>query len=338
MSLAPSLSSLTAPATRRTFLRRLAVVPALLPGLSAVSAQAASTGRVRFGLISDIHPDMLPDGRDRVRAFVAAMKDAQVDFILQLGDFCWPVQSNRPYLEAWNEYQGPAYHVLGNHDMDDGTTREQTIAFCGMPGMHYTFDAGPIRGIVLDGNEPGGKASGYRRFMAAGQLAWLKRTLDQADRPCVLFIHQPFDTDHSDSLENGAAVREVVERAEKDHPGRVVAVFCGHLHMDYERVVNGIRYFQINSAAYWWLNNAAARRETYPPEVHQKYRYLTHVAAYRAPLWAVVTLDFDRGELVIEGRRTEWVGPDPWSRGEVTDRPREHLHPWISDRRLRLGS
>ena len=101
MSLAPSLSSLTAPATRRTFLRRLAIAPALLPGLSAVSAQAASTGRVRFGLISDIHPDMLPDGRDRVRAFVAAMKDAQVDFILQLGDFCWPVQSNRPYLEAW---------------------------------------------------------------------------------------------------------------------------------------------------------------------------------------------------------------------------------------------
>lgn len=108
--------------------------------------------------------------------------------------------------------------------------------------------------------------------------------------------------------------------------------------MDYERVVNGIRYFQINSAAYWWLNNPAARRETYPPEVHRKYRYLTHVAAYRAPLWAVVTLDFDRGDLVIEGRRTEWVGPDPWSRGEVTDRPREHLHPWISDRRLRLGS
>ena len=89
------------PATRRTFLRRLAIAPALLPGLSAVSAQAAPTGHVRFGLISDIHPDMLPDGRDRVRAFVAAMKDAQVDFILQLGDFCWPVQSNRPYLEAW---------------------------------------------------------------------------------------------------------------------------------------------------------------------------------------------------------------------------------------------
>jgi 3',5'-cyclic AMP phosphodiesterase CpdA len=242
------------------------------------SAQGRTSGRVRFGVISDIHPDMLPDGLERVHAFVAAMEAARVDFILQLGDFCWPAPSNRPYLQAWNAYRGPAYHVLGNHDMDDGHTREQTVAFCGMPGLHYTFTAGPVRGLVLDGNEPGGKASGYRRFIGPEQLTWLERELNQGDRPSLLFIHQPFDADHPDCLENSAAVRGVVERAEETHPGSVVAVFSGHLH-----------------------------------------------------------LDFERGELVIEGRRTEWVGPDPWVRGETTDRPREHLHPWISDRRLKLG-
>jgi 3',5'-cyclic-AMP phosphodiesterase len=118
----------------------------------------------------------------------------------------------------------------------------------------------------------------------------------------------------------------------------VLVVFSGHLHLDYARVVNGIRYVEINSAAYWWLNNSAARRETYPPEVHKSFRYLTHVAAYRDPIWAVVTLDLDRGELVLEGRRTEWVGPDPWTRGETTTRPREYLHPWISDRQIDLKS
>ena len=203
--------------------------------------------------------------------------------------------------------------------------------------MHYTFRAGPVRGIVLDGNEPGGKASGYKRFIGPEQLAWLERELDVPDQPSLLFIHQPFDTDHADYLENSAAVRAVLERAEKAHPGNIVAVFSGHLHLDYERVVNRIRYLAINSAAYWWLSNPAARRETYAPEVHKKYRYLTHVAAYRDPLWALVMLDFDRGELVLEGRRTEWVGPDPWARGETTDRPRDHLHPWISDRRLKLS-
>jgi hypothetical protein len=32
---------------------------------------------------------------------------------------------------------------------------------------------------------------------------------------------------------------------------------------------------------------------------------------YRDPLWALVTLDLEPGELVVEGRRAEWVGPDP---------------------------
>lgn len=333
----PLVSNRWAAVTRRGFLQRLALASALLPGLESSPAVAGASGRVRFGLISDIHPDMLPDGLERVRAFVSAMEAAGVDFILQLGDFCWPAPRNRPYLEAWNKYPGAAYHVLGNHDMDEGYTREQTVAFCGMPGRHYSFTARPVRGIVLDGNEPGGKASGYRRYMAAEQLSWLERELSVANRPSLLFIHQPFDADQPDCLENSAAVRGVLERAEKAHPGNVVAVFSGHLHLDYERVVNGIRYIQINSAAYWWLNNPAARRETYPPEVHRKFKYLTHVAAYRDPLWALVTLDFDRGELVIEGRRSEWVGPDPWTRGETTDRPRESLHPWISDRRLKFG-
>lgn len=322
---------------RRRFIRGLSLAPALLAGTRRGFTGTKRKGRVRFGVISDIHPDMLPDGLDRVRAFVAAMEHAGVDFMIQLGDFCWPAPTNRPYLQAWREYRGRAYHVLGNHDMDEGYTREQTVAFCSMPGMHYRFDAGPVRGLVLDGNEPGGKASGYRRFMGPEQLSWLERELAVADRPSLLFIHQPFDADHPDCLENSGAVRAVVERAQKAHLGKVVAVFSGHLHLDYERVVNGVRHIQINSAAYWWLNNPAARRETYPPEVHRQFRYLTHVAAYRDPLWAIVTLDFDRDEMIIEGRRSEWVGPDPWARGETTDRPREHLHPWISDRRLKLS-
>ena len=139
-----------------------------------------------------------------------------------------------------------------------------------------------------------------------------------------------------DCLENSAAVRAVLERAEQHRPGSVVAVFGGHLHLDYARVVNGVRYIQINSASYWWLNNPDARRQTYPPAVHQAHPYLTHVAAYRDPLWALVTLDFERAELVLKGRGTRWVGPDPWTRGEQTPWPREHLHPSISTRRVKL--
>ena len=74
--------------------------------------------------------------------------------------------------------------------------------------------------------------------------------------------------------------------------------------------------------------------------MHRAHPYLDHVTAYRDPLWAVVTLDFDAAELTVEGRRTEWVGPDVWARGEHSNPqewPRESLHPWISDRRLPIG-
>lgn len=332
---APDHPSLRSPrCSRRGFVQRVVLGSAASTAFPAIAETGAKTPldrRVRFGLITDIHPDVLPDGLARVQAFVSAMKQSGVDFIIQLGDFVWPKPSNQGYLDAWNQFPGPRYHVLGNHDMDDGYTREQTVQFIGMPAMHYTFSAGPAHGIVLDGNEPGGKRTGYKRFIGAEQLAWLRAELAGSKKPCLLFVHQPFDAEHDDALENAAEVRAIVEGAEKARPGTVLAVFSGHFHLDYARVINGIRYFEMNSAAYWWLNNKAARREVYSPEVHKAYRHASSVAPYRDPLWAVVTLDLDRHELVIEGKQSEWIGPDPWSRGETTDRPKENLRPSISN-------
>jgi predicted phosphodiesterase len=297
---------------------------------------AGPGGAVRFGLIADIHPDVLPDGRARVQAFVAAMEAAQVDFILHLGDFCSPEPGYWRYLQAWNEFRGPRYSVLGNHDMDGGHLREVAAGFYGMPGPHYTFEAGPMRGIVLDGNESGGRARGTKRYLGPEQLEWLRVQLATGDRPAALFIHQPFDADHSMCLENSAAVRAVVEDAQRARTGSVVAVFGGHQHLDYVTLVNGVRYIHINSAAYWWLDDPTAARETYPHEVHRVYRHLKSVAPYRDPLWALVTVDFGRSEIRLEGRRSEWVGPNPWARGEREAWPAEHLHPAILDRQLRL--
>jgi 3',5'-cyclic-AMP phosphodiesterase len=327
--MAPSLS-------RRDFLRRSLLSPATVACLSRSAGASQSPRRLRFGLISDIHQDVMPDGIQRVKAFVAAMEAEGADFILQLGDFCQPHPRNKPFLAAWNAFRGPRYHVLGNHDMDSGYQREQTAAFFGMPATHYAFTAGPVRCVVLDGNEPGGKAKGYKRFIAKPQLAWFEGELARADRPILIFIHQPLDAD--DGIENAAVVRAAIERTEAARPGRVAAVFAGHLHADYERLVHGVRYLEINSASYWWLSNPAAYRETYPPAVHKAHPYLNHVAAYREALWAVVTLDFDRGEMVVEGRRSAWVGPDPWQRGDKTPLPHEQIHPAISDLRVKVAA
>jgi len=313
--------------TRRTFLRSLASLPLILAATPACAARR----RVRFGIVSDVHQDVIRDSVDRINAFVAAMRKANADFIIQLGDFCWPHPRNAPFLAAWNAFGAQRYHVLGNHDMDGGFTREQTVAYYGIPGRHYAFTSGPVRGLVLDSNDPGGKGAGYKRFIAPDQMKWLERELDQTDRPVLVFVHCPFDGS-AKGIENSAAIRSILERAEKTRPATVAAVFSGHFHEDCESMVNGIRYIRINSASYCWLTEAAAR-ETFAPELHRAHPYLKYVAAYREPLWALATLDLDSNELTVEGKRSEWVGPDPWQRGVTENEyPHDKCRPAISDR------
>lgn len=313
--------------TRRHFVRHVLSLPLVLPLRASEEAAAA----LRFGIISDVHQDVMPDGVARLTAFITEMKQEKVDFIIQLGDFCVPHERNRAFLNAWDAFAGPRHHVIGNHDMDGGFSRDQTVAFLGMPARHYTFGAGSLRGIVLDGNDPGGKTRGYKRFVADDQLAWLRDQLATDPRPAFVFIHQPVDADNDGCLENSAAVREILATAQLRRPGSIAAVFSGHRHLDYAREIAGVRYVVINSASYWWLNAAAAARETFPPEVHRRHPSLKSVAAYRDPLWALVTIDPQKKRLTIAGRRTEWIGPDPWSRGETAPWPREELRPAISN-------
>jgi predicted phosphodiesterase len=325
--------------TRREMLRRVMAVPwagAGVQGKEGAVERKEGKAELRFGVIADVHQDVMPDGVERVGAFVRAMEEAGVDFVVQLGDFCVPHERNRGFMEVWNGYKGRRYSVLGNHDMDGGYTREQAAAFFGMPERRYGFEAGKWRGIVLDGNEPGGMARGYARYVSEGQLRWLEEQLAADRRPAFVFIHQPVDGENEGCVENGAAVRAVLEKAQRERPGVVAAVISGHRHLDYAREIGGVRYLEINSASYWWLNAKAAARETFPAEVHRRHPSLKSVAAYRDPLWAVVTVTEGGSELVVTGRSSEWVGPDPWERGETARWPREELHPGIGDRRFEL--
>ncbi len=316
---------------RRAFVGTIALAPA---AWRTVAAEAAARV-VRFGVISDVHQDLVPDAVSRLTAFAEAMRAWQPDFVIHCGDFCQPHERNRAFLEVWNSLPMPHYAVLGNHDMDGGYQREQTVAYYGMPAAHYSFEAGPLRGIVLDGNEPGGQAKGYARYIGAEQRNWLAAELARDPRPALVFCHQP--PEHPDGLENGAEVRAVLDAAEAKRPGSVAAVFAGHLHQDYARVLNQIPYLQVNSSSYLWLGSDLAR-ETWPPEVHAKYRHLASTAGYRDPLWAEVTVDLAAGTLTVAGRASAWVGPDPWTRGASEQQClRDAVRPAIEPRALRLA-
>jgi hypothetical protein len=108
-------------------------------------------------------------------------------------------------------------------------------------------------------------------------------------------------------------------------------VFGGHCHQDCVNRIGGIAHVQINSASYVWLPGNA-RRKIYDEASHAKHPNLHHVAPYRDPLWALVTLDLDAGTLSIQGRASAWVGPDPWERGAPEkDYPRDKNRPAISN-------
>ena len=184
---------------------------------------------LRFGLIADVHQDVMHDGPQRIKAFTEAMNEAEADFICQLGDFCQPHARNRGFLEQWRQFNGPRYHVLGNHDMDGGFTREQTVAYLSMPGKYYSFDKKGIHVVVLDGNEPGGKSKGYKRYIADEQLRWLAADLKATPLPTIVFSHQTLDS--ASGVENSEAVRKVLEAARTETgQKKVVACFCGHHH------------------------------------------------------------------------------------------------------------
>jgi predicted phosphodiesterase len=162
---------------------------------AAADREKESPRPLRFGIIADIHKDVMHDADDRLRVFIEQLTREKVDFILQLGDFCVPKEDNRGFLKIWNNFERHKYHVLGNHDTDDNgqghTTRERTMAYWKMPARFYSFERGGVHFVVLDGNDrPADHKSGYPRFIADDQLEWLRKDLAATEKTTIIFVHQ----------------------------------------------------------------------------------------------------------------------------------------------------
>ncbi|RYX85112.1 alkaline phosphatase [bacterium] len=327
--------------TRRQFIRSAAVATGtvlLSPALKRACADVPRAGKVEFGIITDIHQDIMHDGVRRVTAFAEDMNARKADFVFNLGDFCVPHAHNEPFLKEWNKISGARYHVLGNHDTDGGFKREQTVEFYGMPARYYSFDRHGIHFIVLDGNDPDGKTTGYPRSINETQLKWLGEDLAGTKLPTIICIHQPFDS-YEKNLVNAVDVRAILTKANQEAGfQKVLAVFSGHDHLDYVRVSDGVPHIQINSASYAWTGK---KHDTYPKALIEGHPSVDLTCPYADPLWAFVTLDFERGEIHIAGRETTWVGPDPWNIGLKADdfqRNPDLSRPAISNRIVKIGA
>jgi 3',5'-cyclic AMP phosphodiesterase CpdA len=319
---------------RKEFLAKASLASGALV-FARFPALPPQTTKIRFGVIADLHHDVMHDGPQRLSAFIEEMNNAAPDFIIQMGDLCVPKKENAPLMDIWNRFKGPRYHVIGNHDTDGGFTRDQVVEFWKAQAKYYSFDAKGFHFIVLDGNEHNESKSrppGYARFISPQQLAWLKKDLDNTTLPTIVCCHQGLDND-AGGLENGTLLRYTLETAnEKAGKQKVILVLSGHHHQDYYNHINDIHYVQINSASYQWLGDDYQELR-YSEAIDKAHPYIKYTVPYKDPIWAMIEID-RKGTINIQGRKTVFVGSSPEKLGVKMDEYIYPIVPFISDRKL----
>jgi len=251
------------------------IVAAILIGLFIspdLLAKSAKKTMLRFGMLSDVHyANREPAGDRFYRQSIPKMKEAvdqmnrgKVDFIIELGDFkdqdAIPNEANTlKYLTdietTFQKFNGPTYHVLGNHDMD-GFSKLQFLERVENLGItktksYYSFNRKGLHLVVLDGNfSKDGNAYDHGNYswedanIPDKEIDWLTNDLKQNKLPVIVFIHQMLDDSKNmkQAIQNAAEVRQILERS-----GNVLGVFQGHVHEERYNRINGIHYYSVNA-------------------------------------------------------------------------------------------
>ena len=228
------------------------------------------TWSVRFGIVTDCHyADADTAGTRYYRESLAklgecieAVNAQKVDFLVELGDFkdqdSPPVeQKTISYLRAvegvFRKFDGPTYHVLGNHDADS-LSKAQFLANIENAGTepaksYYSFDFNSVHFVVLDANyKSDGVDYDHGNFdwtdanVPPAELQWLRQDLATSRGAVIVMIHQLLDGTGSHYVKNAAEVRQVLEQS-----GRVLAVFQGHHHDGSYSLIEGIHYYTLKA-------------------------------------------------------------------------------------------
>ena len=231
---------------------------------------------VRFAMVTDLHyadinPDPAPCGvvgrrfyRESLRKLneaVAVFNARRPDFAIELGDFKDLTRGKAETLAhleaieaAFAKFNGPRYHVAGNHDFDCLTPEDffPRLPNDGKPSAtgYYSFVRGGVTFIVLNAcfdsslkayscNNPWNDAN-----VPPEEMAWFERELSAAKGNVFVFCHQRLEdsAERQHIVKNAAAVRALMERS-----GKVKGVITGHQHRGGANVVNGIPYYSLRA-------------------------------------------------------------------------------------------
>ncbi|WP_286857827.1 MULTISPECIES: metallophosphoesterase family protein [Sphingobacterium] len=263
---------------------------------------------IKFGVIADLHHDLMHDGLRRAKLFIEAMKNENPDFIISLADFCFPKAKNKELMAIWDGFTGERHFVIGNHDTDGGFTKQQVTDFWNSPAPYYSFDKQGFHFVILDGNEKSltKKIEGYPRSIGQQQLEWLKKDIRNTKMRVIIFCHQGLDNEDG-GLENGMAVRYLLEQMNIEAGfNKILLVLTGHHHLNYHNEINGIHYVQINSASYYWAGDTFESK-AFDADFYKKHGILKRTLVYQDPIWATVSIDHKKN-IRIQGSETTMAG------------------------------
>lgn len=280
---------------------------ALAPGIKAA---VAGTGKLKLGLIADLHHDIVFDAQERLDAFAQTMQKAKPDAIIQLGDFAYPNKTNEGIINKFNGIHANNFHVIGNHDTDNGHTHDQCLAYWGMPSAYYAAQLKNYTIIVLNGNDKGSPAhkGGYPAYIGPAQQQWLQLELEKATGPVVLFCHQPLKGYLA--IDNADEIQQLLTKASD----KIVAIINGHTHIDQVDYIGSIPQITINAASYFWVGGKY-KHESYPADIYKDHPWMAYTCPYQKSLFATLTIDPRKNNMVIRGSSGSWVGPSPQQLG-----------------------
>ena len=251
--------------------RNLASV--LIASLAGVGVAAADIPMAQFGIITDIHHCNMPNSSTRyysaalpkTQHFVNTMNSLGAGFVIELGDYVDRLVDNKDPVvnlgeveSIFTSFNGPTYHVLGNHDFDN-CTREQFFGHTVNTGIpqgqtYFSYDFNGVHCVVLDADytvaephrpfdlqEPGQTWWTWQdAWVPQEELNWLAADLAASDLPTLVFSHQLLNREDTQdhTIKNASVVRSILEA-----DGDTLGVFSGHDHAGDYAEINGIHYF-----------------------------------------------------------------------------------------------
>ena len=315
--------------------------------------------KVKFGVFADAHADIMHDVEERLKVFLCECEKENVDFIIQLGDFCYPdndkkyccKEENVPVnvrnavgetsyiikekiVKLYNDFNRPAYHVIGNHDCDL-CNKQQLLDFYGVKSKpYYSFDIGGFHFVVLDNNNYviNGKEYSYSNgnyfdesyrkekpfpYVFKEQLEWLKLDLSKTKNPTVVFSHYPLQFfTHYEVSDEVSANSKAVMKILNDAPYGAYLSIYGHEHIDDICRTGKFWHYAVNSMSNCWLGSAFTCLNRYSNEIDQKFPNIKYVAPYKESVFAIFALD-ENGAMV-KGVSSSFVGKTPDELGKYT--------------------